>query len=160
MKTDSVNNNRNYCPLLGAAAGGIAGSGFGWYSKPFLKGGNLTDEFINTVFVDVSSALKTKNPDDYSSLEESLDIYKDFKEDGWIDNNDIDSDFKGKVNNYWDRSKKEFKCCGSREKDVKTLETLKNAAGKIQGKYAVMYGLIGAFVGGILGHLWFGSKKS
>lgn len=119
--------------------------------------------------------LGLKMDEDYLKKLSSAETYEDLRN---ILRDDLDKSFSGKslediktsfkskgmefarnsgkkvFEQYWDSSKKAFVNC-----EDGVGKAVKKAAQSIQGKYALMYGAIGAAVLGVAGYLFGGSKE-
>ncbi len=75
-RINSANNNSNItasAAIVGGAAGGLAG----WHSKPFLKKGELSDTFVNSIYDGLNSKLIEQVPDETKAiLKKTFDIEK------------------------------------------------------------------------------------
>ena len=192
MAVDSVNGNNNTALYtgIGTVAGAGAGVATGYLTKPFLKNGAPTDEFVKEIN---SAILKSATSDKKSFIEESIQGKSILKEidaandietikklivnfdacgdeelsdlyaesfDSQYANRPIDQvktsiknefveksrDLANKEFNYrWDLDKKKFINCEGDELG----KAIKGVARKIQGKYAAIYGSIGAATLGI-----------
>lgn len=246
MSVDSVNGNNNteLYTTIGATAGAGAGVAAGYFTKPFLKDGAPTDEFVKKIEhkletsdspeLKASVAIskenqkavmaifdKAKDPEelkglfvnklmgDFKKLEsagmdidslkeftgelteifkgigieagdiEKLQNIKDFSELEQMSKESFDKEWQGKTveeiknsmlteskeadkkavkylfESVWDTKEKKFVNC---EDGVGIA--IKNAARSIQGKYAAIYGAIGAAVVGLGTYLCCGGKKA
>ncbi len=192
MAVDSVNGNNNTALYtgIGTVAGAGAGVATGYLTKPFLKNGAPTDEFVKEIN---SAILKSATSDKKSFIEERIqgksilkeidaandietikELIVDFDADGNKELSDIyavsfDSQYANRpidqvktsiknefvkksrdlaneeFNYHWDLDKKKFINCEGDELG----KAIKGVARKIQGKYAAIYGSIGAATLGI-----------
>lgn len=239
MAVDRVNGNNNTALYtgIGAVAGAGAGVAAGYLTKPFLKDGAPTDEFVKKVkpvvasdsglyrteqrnfigtieskedlknsmlnkfmehfnvelFERIQSSVYAKDSDEYRGLldmlfkgfeleDEDIEKIKKMKTGDdvklllkeWIDEaipeeslEDLKNDLLVRVNNaekyevngliesVWDTKEKKFVNC-----EDGVGKAIKDAARSIQGKYAAIYGAIGAAVVGLGTYLCCGGKKA
>ena len=166
---NNANSNAGIYTTGAAVIGGVAGTAYGYLSKPFVAKDDVpTDSFIRKI-IDIHTPGGRKainNLFKAKSIEELKNIYLKFK---LIDANKVDELFADKsisideVKNelkakyidainerkkdfadYWDYTKKTFKEC---EDDYG--KAFKKAAQCIQRKHAAIYGAIGAAVLGL-----------
>ena len=82
MAVDSVNNTSNNAGMyaLGAgAATGIGAGAYGYYSKSYLKDGEIKDSFIRKIENQILEADKDIAPDEKQMYKDSLKFYDDIK---------------------------------------------------------------------------------
>ena len=82
MAVDSVNNTSNNAGMyaLGAgAATGIGAGAYGYYSKSYLKDGEIKDSFVRKVENQILEADKDIAPDEKQMYKDSLKFYDDIK---------------------------------------------------------------------------------
>lgn len=197
-----VNNSNNNAGLYAAGAGLLgagAGAAAGYYTRPFLKDGAPTDEFVKKVnnnlvenlgeaekkqYLDAIEAVKKL--DEVSNVEELKELCRNnemLKQSGQLDNmlaeidaagfekakSDMkkgvqivvdcrDEVVKDMIDSSWDKNAKKF-VHNAGEVTKEGFEAVKKAARGIQGKYAAIYGSIGAAVLGLGTLLCCGGKK-
>ena len=179
METNNINNNAAAYTTAGTVTGAGIGIATGYLTRPYLKNGTMTDEFAKKVNsklaeeLELSSELKEATnvvKDKLSSLKnaQNFDELKQVLM-GTCFAEDLDEKFKGKTleeaksaimddikayekqvrdllfKPHWDSAKKKFINC-----EDMVGKALKKTASSIQGKYAAIYGAVGAAVlGGI-----------
>ena len=202
MSVEGINNSNNNAGLYAAGAGLVgagAGVAAGYYTRPFLKDGAPTDEFVKKVnnnhlenLGEVEKkqyfyAVKTiKELDEVSNVEElkafcrnnerlkqtgQLDDFlaeidaagfekakSDMKEGIQIVVDVLDELVKDMIDSSWDKNTKKF-VNNAGEVPKEGFDAVKKAARSIQGKYAAIYGSIGAAVLGLGTLLCCGGKK-
>ena len=82
MAVDSVNNTSNNAGMyaLGAgAATGIGAGAYGYYSKSYLKDGEIKDSFIRKIENQILEADKDIAPDEKQMYKDSLKFYDDIR---------------------------------------------------------------------------------
>ena len=202
MSVEGINNSNNNAGLYVAGAGLLgagAGAAAGYYTRPFLKDGAPTDEFVkkvnNNLVENLGEAEKKqyfdavetiKKLDEVSNVEELKELCRnnemlkqlapldkllaeidaigfekaksDIKEGVQISLDVRDELVKDLIDSSWDKNAKKF-VHNADEVTKEGFEAVKKAARSIQGKYAAIYGSIGAAVLGLGALLCCGGKK-
>lgn len=120
---------------------GLAEKDYGTYSE-IVKNSNSAEEFRNLLRKDFDNRYAGKTLEEIKNIE--LSTYKSLN----------DSAAKSIFNKFWDSSKKTFINC-----EEGAGKAIKKAAKSIQGKYAMIYGAIGAGVLGLATLLCCSGKK-
>ncbi len=175
MSVDGVNKNNNTAlyTTIGAIAGAGAGAATGYLTRPFLKDGAPTDTFLKKVKANVEKIMSPEEQKVYKELKQALknikteEEFKQFIVHSGLDNSyksfvlgaveekgfesskkNILDEIKDLFESSWDANKKKF-VHDAENISLEHFNAVKNAARSIQGKYAAIYGSIGAAVLGL-----------